>query len=259
MKSHVNDHIKVLREEVFEIKTKWPQFELLLDDLIMLSENENIKTVCGLERTLLYGGYSLIAPLFEENSKSFFSIDCSPETAEQRGDYCKERILNEKFIKKEMDIRRDIENLNIDIKFDLIVIPNLMHHVFNQEKIIKSSYKLLNPNGKLYIFEPTIRELHQIPNDYIRWTPFGLNKIAESNNFRLISQKETGNPFEAIKYCWYQAVEYLNDNDRKVIRDWLKKDQFPFINKLESKSYKTNQVRNFTRFPTAFSCLYEKL
>ena len=57
MKPHVKDHIKVLREEVFEIKTKWPQFELI-DDLIMLSENEHIKTVCGLERTLLYGGYS---------------------------------------------------------------------------------------------------------------------------------------------------------------------------------------------------------
>ena len=50
-----------------------------------------------------------------------------------------------------MDIRRDIENLNIDIKFDLIVIPNLMHHVFNQEKIIKSSYRLLAKWEIIYI------------------------------------------------------------------------------------------------------------
>ena len=100
--------------------------------------------------------------------------------------------------------------------------------------------------------------MHQIPNDYIRWTPFGLNKIAESNSFRLISKRNC-NPFEAIKYCWYQAVEYLNDEDRKNVKNWLKKEQFPFLDKLESKSSKTNLVRNFTRFPTAFSCLYEKL
>ncbi len=259
MKSHILNHLNVLREDVFEITTKWPQFELLLDDLILLSENEKIKTVCGLERTLLYGGYSLIAPLFEANSKSFFSIDCSPRSAEERGNYCKERVLSKNFIKKKMDIRRDIENLNIDIKFDLIVIPNLMHHVFNQDNIIKSSYKLLNPKGKLYIFEPIIRELHQIPNDYLRWTPFGLNKIVESNNFRLISQKETGNPFEALKYCWYQAVEYLNYDDRKKVTNWLEKEQFPFLDELNNKSSENNQIRSFTRFPTAFSCLYEKL
>ena len=45
MKSHILNHLNVLREDVFEITTKWPQFELLLDDLILLSENEKIKTV----------------------------------------------------------------------------------------------------------------------------------------------------------------------------------------------------------------------
>ena len=29
----------------------------------------------------------------------------------------------------------------------------------------------------LYIFEPTIREIHQAPDDYFRFTPYSLKKI----------------------------------------------------------------------------------
>ena len=259
MKNNIIDHLEVLRRDVFEINTKWPQFELLLKDAQELAERKDIHTVCGLERTLLYGGYSLFAPLFEAHSKDYFCIDSSPITAEGRGAYCENRIKNDNFIKKKMDIRQEIDELNLDRKFDLIIIPNLIHHVFDQNKIIKSSHELLNSKGKLYIFEPTIRELHQIPNDYMRWTPFGLNAIAESNNFKLISQKETGNAFDALRYSWYQAIEYLENSDRNEIKNWLENEHIPFIERLEKKSKKKNQVRSFTRFPTAFSCLFEKL
>ncbi len=259
MKNNIRNHIEILRQNVFEINTKWPQFELLLKDAEELSQRKDINTVCGIERTLLYGGYSLFGPLFEGNSKNYFCVDSSPISADERGAYCKNRILHDDFIKKKMDIRQKIEELNLNRKFDLIIIPNLVHHVFDQNKLIKSCYELLNHKGKLYIFEPTLRELHQIPNDYLRWTPFGLNAIAESNNFNLICQKETGNAFDALRYSWYQAIEYLEKNDRSEIQNWLEKEHIPFIEKLEKKSQKSNQLRKFTRFPTAFSCLYEKL
>ncbi len=63
--SQVVDHAQVLSEKVFQVKTKWPQFELLLDDIRSISKKlKYSSTVVAMERTLLYGGNSLIAPFF---------------------------------------------------------------------------------------------------------------------------------------------------------------------------------------------------
>src|ERR687895_155482 len=79
-------HERMLEERVFQVETKWPQFRRLLEDLRALAgEMPAGATVVCLERTLLYGGYSLFAPLFSR--QKFVSVDCSPGTAEGRGAY----------------------------------------------------------------------------------------------------------------------------------------------------------------------------
>ena len=47
-----------------------------------------------------------------------------------------------------------------------------MHHVDDVDILLKNTLKLLKSNGVIYIFEPLIRELHQIPEDYGRFTPY---------------------------------------------------------------------------------------
>ena len=58
----LGDHFAVLAETVFQIETKWPHFELLLNDVRRLAEETPAgATVVSMERGLLYGGRSLIA------------------------------------------------------------------------------------------------------------------------------------------------------------------------------------------------------
>ena len=43
--------------------------------------------------------------------------------------------------------------------------------------------RILKKNGKVYIFEPLVRELHQVPEDYYRITPYGFKKLLRKYGF----------------------------------------------------------------------------
>lgn len=58
-------HEAFLAEKVFQIYDKWPHFRQLLTWIRKLAETTPAgATVVSLERTLLYGGISLVAPFF---------------------------------------------------------------------------------------------------------------------------------------------------------------------------------------------------
>ena len=90
------DHLKVLREQVFEID-KYPSFSLLLDglDYILKTFDKENKNICILERTKLYGS-SLFGGLFKKGNVT--SFDCSPSSATQRGSYNNHLINHNCFI-----------------------------------------------------------------------------------------------------------------------------------------------------------------
>jgi SAM-dependent methyltransferase len=182
-KSQVEEHEQVLSEKVFQAKTKWPQFELLLDDIRTISKKLKCgSNVVAMERTLLYGGYSLIAPFFSEHN--FMSLDCSPSSADDRGAYNANMIDDARFIKIPYTKRVGFDLTGVESgSVDLILIPNLIHHVKNQNILFEEVSRLLKVGGGVYIFEPLVRELHQIPDDYLRYTPFGLSEILKNFGF----------------------------------------------------------------------------
>ena len=79
----------------------------------------------------------------------------------------------------------------------------------------------MKPGGKVYVFEPLLRELHQIPDDYLRWTPFGMARALENAGLQPAPPALTGGPFEAIAYCWAQALEFLPDDKRAEMSAWF--------------------------------------
>ena len=246
----IKKHIETLKKEVFFVDTKWPQFDLLFKDLIRLSKSKKISTIVSLERGSLYGNISLFAPLFDK--KKFVSIDCSTDKILSRGSYNKKFVKNDKIIKIPLTYHFDYKNIKIEKNFaDLIIIPNLMHHVFDYSKLLKQCKKILKKNGKLYIFEPTFREIHQSPDDYFRFTPFALKLVLKNSGFKNVKYCFAGGPFTAVYYCLDQAIQYVPKNKRKI---FSKK----FVNKFQDfrnldKIYKKNLVRKNTIFPTSFS------
>ena len=117
-------HVSVLTEHVFDVRKSWPQFRLLLNDIVSLSDKfGEDHTIAALERTILYGGFSLFAPIFTDTN--FISVDCSPESAEERGPYNSHLIDHEDFVKSKFNIRcKNFSELPLPTSsVDLLLIP----------------------------------------------------------------------------------------------------------------------------------------
>jgi len=246
----LKDHINTLKKDVFFTDKKWPHFNLLFEDIKKLSNTKKFKKVLSLERGSLYGNISLFAPLFFK--KDFTSIDCSTKKILSRGSYNKKFVTNKKIIKVPLSFQSDYRDIKIrNNSVDLIIIPNLMHHIYDHKKLIKKCKKILRKNGKLYIFEPTLREIHQYPEDFFRFTPFSLKIILKEIGFKKVNYSFCGGPFTAAAYCLDQALQYLPKNKRNNFKKRYMGNIKNFLN-FDSK-YKKNLVRKNTIFPMSFS------
>ena len=242
------NHIKLLEDRVFELN-KYPSFKLLIDGIesILMKYDFHKKNICILERTKLYGS-SLFGGLFE--NAQLMSYDCSPSSANQRGSYNEHMINHENFIRF-TDIKHINQNNLIGLpknKFDAIFIPNLVHHFKNQNLLFSECYSSLKNNGELIVFEPTFREVHQAPHDYIRYTPYGIKHIFSDYLFTNIECKEIGDSFEALTYILNVMMSKRED---KEFLNWGKElsKNIEFF-----KKDKDDIVKEHARFPTAFLC-----
>ena len=75
--------------------------------------------------------------------------------------------------------------------------------------------RLLKKGGTGYIFEALLRELHQVPDDYLRYTPWGFETILARHGLKMTEWKPAGGAFEAIAYCWVQALQYMPPEERQ--------------------------------------------
>ncbi len=253
----LKDHINFLKKNVFFVETKWPHFDILFDDLIKLSKKtKNNSNVLFLERGGLYGNISIWAPLFYKNNIT--SIDCSSNKIKKRGQYNKKLIDVKKIIKWPISYFSNYKKISVKKNsLDLIIIPNLFHHIEDHDFLINKCFSFLKKGGRLYIFEPILREVHQAPDDFLRFTPYGLKNIIKKNRFKIEKISTSGGPFSAIIYCWDQALQYLPDKLRKKKNKWLYGNEIKKLFEFEKK-YKTNKIRKNSSFPLSFSIIAKK-
>ncbi len=255
--TQLKDHAAFLAEKVFQVETRWPHFRQLLNDVQALAEEtDKGATVVSLERGLLYGSISLFAPFFR--SQNFLSIDCSPATADARGAYNAAMVDDPRCLRVPSTHRADIEDTGIDSgSADLVIVPNLVHHVADQDRLFAEMARITSPGGKVYIFEPIVRELHQIPDDYLRYTPFGAQQVLRKVGLEPERFEVEGGPFSAIAYCWTQALQYFPEDERAERERWFFEEHFPQLLAWD-QAYDQNLVREHTSFPMSFSILARK-
>ena len=253
----LDDHTEAIADRVFQINTKWPHFRLMLDDIAKISEGmETDQNVVSIERGLLYGGISLIAPYFHR--QNFLAVDCSPESADARGGYNASLVDDERVIKIASSCRASIEDTGLETNgADLVLVPNLIHHVADQNAMFNEIVRIVKPGGRVYIFESILRELHQIPDDFIRYTPFGLHNMLESVGLEPEDAKLDGGPFSAVAYCWIQALQYLPEAERSNMQKWFDEEEFPRLMRWDEQ-HTENKVRKHTSFPVGFSIISHK-
>lgn len=241
---NIDEHEAYLREKIFFTETRWPQYNLLLNDIKKLAAlMVDDSYILSIERNKLYGGYSLFAPFFTR--QLFVAQDNTPYENARRGAY------------NDIDDPRRIRKPTTTVirrKPDLIMVPNLVHHIANQKGFFERLARELDSGGYLYIFEPAIREIHQAPNDYVRYTPEGLAYIVRNHGFEVLQEVEIGGPFTALFYLYDQVKQYIPEAAQDKLR------AMSLIDCLQlDGQYHQNLVRPHTRICTAFSLLARRL
>lgn len=250
-------YLDMLGERVFQVASKWPHFRRLLADLPELARNlADGATAACLERTLLYGGVSLFAPFFQR--QHFISIDCSPPSADARGAYNRAMVEDPRHLPVPTSLRAAaVATTLATASCDLVMVPNLVHHVADQGALFDELARILKPGGRGYIFEPLVRELHQAPDDYLRYTPWGFERALGEAGLAYDRFVPEGGPFSAVAYCWTQALEYFPAEKRAEMAAWFYGRHFPDLMAWDEQ-YRDNQVRQHTSFPMAYAVHFHK-
>ena len=79
-------------------------------------------------------------------------------------------------------IKLDICNMKYKNIYDLIVCINVLDDVYDFKKTINNVYKAVKNNGQIYFVVNGLYPLHDLPNDYWRFTEYSLKKIFSSFN-----------------------------------------------------------------------------
>ena len=137
----------------------------------------------------------------DEISKNF----CNHNLENYKITYSNINPLNKKFLN--IDLQKEVL---IDIKYDYVVIFNVLEHLLNPNLALKNLSKILKKSGKIIGSTPFLFRVHGAPKDYSRFTKDHLHELLKSNNFENIQIIELGTgPFLACISLLRSYLKYL--------------------------------------------------
>ena len=128
-----------------------------------------------------------------------------------------------------------------DASFDVVISTEVLEHVPDPDSYLLEVKRVLKPGGVFFFTVPFLMSLHEVPNDYYRYTPFALEMIFKRVGFVTITIKPMGGYNAAMAqmlglwvnmYLWGRKkkmmriiakpiIKYLYQND-KVSLDFKK-------------------------------------
>lgn len=114
-------------------------------------------------------------PLLEEYCSQYISVD----------------VANS--LKGRVDALTDIQCMGIaDNSFDTVFCSQVLEHVPEPWRALDEFYRILKPNGVLILSVPHLSHMHNEPNDYYRYTKYGIKHLLERRGFEVVRQEPAG-------------------------------------------------------------------
>jgi len=97
------------------------------------------------------------------------------------------------------DLNKGLQEIP-DNTFDCIICTQVLEHLIKPSVVFKEFYRILKPNGKVFMTTNFIYQIHMPPNDYYRFTKYGLKYLGESNGFIVKHLNPQGGIFHVLSY-----------------------------------------------------------
>jgi SAM-dependent methyltransferase len=105
--------------------------------------------------------------------------------------------------KESIDLIYDGKNIPFENEhFDSIFASEVFEHVFNLEEVLLELNRILKKDGVILITLPFVWYQHEKPNDFARYTEFGIKYLLEKSNFEIIIHEKSSSWFETIIQLW---------------------------------------------------------
>ncbi len=85
-----------------------------------------------------------------------------------------------------------------DKEFDNVICNQVLEHVFTPDTFIKEINRVLKVGGNLLLTVPFVWDEHERPNDFARYSSFGLKYLLETNGFIVLKQVKSVNNITVI-------------------------------------------------------------
>ena len=101
--------------------------------------------------------------------------------------------------------------------FDSIFSTEVFEHIFNLEEILPELNRVLRPGGLILVTCPFAICEHESPNDFARYSSYGLKHLMEKNGFVTEEFRKTGNSVETVFQLWMMYIhQHITPWFRKV-------------------------------------------
>lgn len=128
-------------------------------------------------------GNLLYRPMLEDHCESYESLDISENPG--------------------LDYNQDIQNMELnDESYDTVFCRNVLEHVRKPREAMNEISRILKYDGKAIVSVPHLAYLHNEPEDYYRFTKYGMKEIASGSELEIIEIREAGGLFSFVGYIF---------------------------------------------------------
>ena len=96
--------------------------------------------------------------------------------------------------------------------FDSVLSTQTLEHVKDPQKMILEVARVLKKEGRVLLTAPLTWEIHDEPNDYFRFTPFGLSELFEKAGLKVLEIKPLGGLWAAAGQTYLNAMHHTFGN-----------------------------------------------
>lgn len=101
-----------------------------------------------------------------------------------------------------------------DNQFDNTVSFQVLEHHQDPSKMLSEMVRITKKGGYIMISFPLIWSLHEVPNDYYRFTQFAITALLKQNNCKIVEIIKEGSIFSAISMLLNEEINRIASINR---------------------------------------------
>ncbi len=113
--------------------------------------------------------------------------------------------------------------------FDAVISFQVLEHVPEPQRMLKEAYRVLKKDGYLVLTAPMTWGLHEVPNDYYRYTKYGLKYLAENLEFKIVYINERCGFWGMIGQRLSSWTYHFRGPPSSLIGEMMKRSSCAFI------------------------------